>query len=325
MKNDINWTHDNDLAVSVAGVFITRNCNMKCSYCRVTNRKLKMELGTDEWIECFSILNELGIKKTAILGGEPTIVPGIDRIVEYICSKTNIDLSVITNSSAKVDVLERLVNAGLKKYSTSVDSVIGQGYDRSSTAKSNRALQALIQAKVLGVPTLTGYLVLSKSSIGQVDQVISTLNDLGVWTYLIPFHHGLQNFWENRSSTSQNAFTRDDVDIIKDLSDKLICMKQNNIMVANSYEYLSALNKHAIDLDWHCLPSTSELRIDADGSMMCCNDIKGDGSANFSVFDLKDRDKYQEFQRARAVDAENCPGCFWPSHFHALHERLNSK
>jgi MoaA/NifB/PqqE/SkfB family radical SAM enzyme len=281
-------------------------------------------LGTDEWKRCFSVLDGIGIRKAAILGGEPTIVPGIERIVGFILKETRIDLSIVTNSTANMEVLENLVAVGLKRYSTSVDSVIGEGYDSYSSVKSNKAILALIRVKALGIESLTGYLVLNKKSISQVPQVVETLNSLGVWTYVIPFHHGPHDFWENRSQTDMNAFTEEDTDRIADLSQQLLKMKADGIKIANGVSYLEQMRTYAVGLNWHCFDSTSEIRIDADGTLMCCNDIRGKHSSAYSVFDLAESGGLEKFQDERSKDAINCPGCYWPSHYHAAEARISA-
>jgi hypothetical protein len=54
------------------------------------------------------------------------------------------------------------------------------------------------------------------------------------------------------------------------------------------------------------------LRIDADGSVMCCNDIRGNVSDKYSVFDLPNETAYEEFQKEWCNDSKRCPGCLWP-------------
>lgn len=315
------WSELDELPVKVCGVFLTRRCNLSCKYCSVSKTKLE-ELTVGKWQEAFSVVNGLGIEKVAILGGEPTIVPGLEDIISFIDMHTNIDCNVISNSTITPDYLKRLVRAGLKRYSTSIDTLVNKGFDRFSTIKSNLAVKTLLLAKDLGIENITAYIVLSRRSIDQVEEIARFLTSHAISTYLIPLQHGEGDYWENRATASTHAFRDSDMTRLQDFGARMVELKNQGQMVTNSDKFLLDLYRYAIKLNWHCLASTSELRLDADGSLMCCNDIKGSHSSRFSIFDLNKRKGLNDFQTERALDAANCPGCYWPSQVHATDARI---
>lgn len=302
----------------VAGIFLTRRCNLACGYCRVIRRKCEPELTVPEWKRAFTILDRLGITKVAVLGGEPTVVSGIDEIVSHVVTTTSLDLLLLSNSMASRSVLKRIVDAGLKRYSTSVDSIEDICIDPDSWRKSSRALETLVQMREWGVPNLTAYVVVNRQNLAHVPVLAKHLSEQGIWLYTLPLHWGHEDFWENRAiSGLPISFQQSDLPAIKEMAGRLQEMKADGYLIANTEQYLADWVNYMVRLNWHCRPTASELRIDADGALMCCNDIRGQHSERYSVFDLPERDRYIAFQLERAQDAAICPGCFWPSHYHA--------
>lgn len=304
--------------ITTCGIYITRRCNLRCKHCSacVVNTK-RHEMLVEDWQKAFNILKSLEIDKVSILGGEPTIYRGLSELVRYNSKVTNLDLAIVSNSISNDKIYIDLARSGLKRFSTSIDVTGEVGFDSDSTTKSHRAWHVLELMKQQGIKHLTGYSVLRPENMEQIENILTLLSDQGIWLYIIPFHSGTGDFWQTRSRNLPRAFTAADRSLLEDFSGRMIAKKQTGALLANTIEYLTVLPDFAINLAWHCAPVISELRIDADGVLMSCNDIKGRYLSQYSIFDLGNSDNLTKVLEARALDTKDCPGCFWPSHYHA--------
>jgi radical SAM protein with 4Fe4S-binding SPASM domain len=71
------------------------------------------------------------------------------------------------------------------------------------------------------------------------------------------------------------------------------------------------MSKYGIDCDWQC-NHLSMLRLDADGALMICNDIRGDVAEKYNIRTLT-ADSYETFKAdwERERSSLNCSGCYW--------------
>ena len=311
---------DCELAATVAGIYITRRCNLRCGYCNVTRRTYDSELGIKEWIKVFEILEHIGIERVVILGGEPTLVPGIDKVVYYVANSTSLELSIVSNGVVSSAQLKRLADAGLEHFSTSLDTLCERTFDEFTLRKSQNTLEVMEQMQEWGVKHLRAYLVLSQHNLNDVSSIAQQLTERGIWLYLLPYHYGHgEPFWEIRDSVAKPGLAIDETkrNALETAVHEWVTMKESGVLIANSCEFLSDIPRHLIGLSWHCSSFPAELRVDADGSLMCCHDLRGGLSQCYTVFEIASRDVYVRFQHDRAQDAATCPGCFWPSPYHA--------
>jgi len=312
---------DKTVTPKVAGVYITRQCNLNCGYCTVIKKEVE-ELDVDQWIKAFSILEKIGIEKIAILGGEPTIKPGIDRIIRYLTEKTKMEVSLISNGTAEPSQLKGLVDAGLKRFSSSVDTLDDNSLDSCTSLKSKKALEHFEKMQAWGAEHITAYFVMSAITMKQVVDVVKNLSKKNVWLYILPYHYATsgEDFWETRDlkKNTDLAIAEDHLPEFQSIMETLVSMKEEGYLISNSESYLLDLPKKIVNFDWHCEEYITELRVDADGSLMCCHDNKGERSSEFTIFDIEDDEKFKEFQNRRKLDAEECPGCLWPSQYHSV-------
>ncbi len=304
--------------ITTCGIYITRRCNLSCEHC--STRKLALnyhELTLKDWQKAFLILQSLGINKVSILGGEPTTYPGIVELVQFNREVTGLDLAIVSNSMSDLEIYAGLARAGLQRFSTSMDVLGPNGFDSCSTAKSLRAHEVLALMQQLGVPQLTAYSVLRPENMEQIELILKQLTAQGISLYILPYHASPGDHWQTRGRNLPPAFTESDKGRLQEFVGKMIAAKRDGALLSNTVEYLTILPDYAINLNWHCAPVISELRIDADGVLMSCNDIKGEHLSQYSIFSLEDSSNFSKVLEARAKDTEHCSGCFWPSHYHA--------
>lgn len=304
----------------VAGVYVTRKCNLHCDYCGVKYKLQNKELSSNEWIRAISIIKRLGIERIVILGGEPTLKRGIEEIVHCVVSKTDLDLLLVSNGTADKKHLSALAKAGLNHFGASIDTLEGQEVTSNSVQyKSKQAMFAFTLMRQLGVKYLTAYFVLNRSSFHKVVHVSEYLSRKGIWLYILPYHYANTNgmTWETRAPVKNPnlALCEQDIAELEKVIALLIKKKQEGYLIANTVEYLIDIPKYSIGLNWHCPPDSGELRIDADGSIMCCHDVKGDECSQYNIFNIEN--DIVSFQQARRRDSYKCPGCFWPSQYHS--------
>jgi len=304
--------------ITTCGIYITRKCNLSCKHCSVRKPDVPCnEMRLSDWQRAFRILKSRGIEKVSILGGEATVYEGLRDLVRYNSESVGLDLAVVSNSMSDDEIYINLVKAGLTRFSSSIDVVAGDSFDSCSAAKSRRAWEVLKLMKEVGVPHLTGYCVLRPENADQIERILGLLSAQGIWMYILPFHASVGDHWQTRGRNLPKAFEDEDKSMLEDFCSRMIALKEGGALLSNTVEYLQFLPEFAINLDWHCAPVISELRIDADGVLMSCNDIKGEHLSRYTVFSLEDDDNITKILEARAKDSANCSGCYWPSHYHA--------
>ena len=295
------------------GIRLTRKCNMKCTYCNIQSIE-REELTLDEWKKAVDIIKRLGAKDIVILGGEPTIYPNIVELVRYISKDANLSCNLTTNAFGNFEIVKDLLDAGLNSIGVSIDNLDIKESISPLKAKNGLKLIDYLLSNC-EKPNITNYTVLNKKNVSSVIDLIKHMNDLGVNTYILPFHSGNEGSFEHRKNNDLYSFkTKEELKEYNDTIDKIIKMKNEGYRVKNSTEFLENTKKHIKDLDWKC-NGLSELRIDSDGRLACCCDKLGSVNEKYTIFDLEDR--LDDFYKDREKDACKCNGCLWPSSFEA--------
>jgi len=101
-------------------MLITSKCNFKCPYCRGTDKSA--DITFDEAKRMVDIWTEGRLKNIRFSGGEPTIVPWLIDLVKYTKSKGVERIAISTNGSAKRELYNDLIDAGVNDFSISLDA-----------------------------------------------------------------------------------------------------------------------------------------------------------------------------------------------------------
>jgi len=115
-----------------------------------------------------------------------------------------------------------------------------------------------------------------------------------------------------RQKVSEDSrLTEKDIPKLNDVIKKLLKLKQEGAKIAVPESYLLNMVKYGINCDWQC-SRFSQLRIDADGALMLCNDIRGSVSEKYNIRTLN-AEKYELFKKDWQAErnALDCPGCYW--------------
>ena len=116
-----------DLRISV-----TDRCNFRCGYCMPAEvfgpsyqflPKHEI-LSFDEIVKITQTFIKFGVDKIRLTGGEPLLRRGIDDLVAQLSALApECDLAMTTNGVLLKNYSEKLVNAGLKRITVSLDSL----------------------------------------------------------------------------------------------------------------------------------------------------------------------------------------------------------
>lgn len=294
-----------------AGIRITRNCNLKCPYCNIQAVK-KEDLTLEQWKKAGAILKSIGIKDLVILGGEPTEYRELPEFVDFYENTLGIKCSMTTNAYNNFDQVVRVIDSGLSRIGVSVDSINVKA--SISPFKNKMGLKMIDELVDLNKNIqIVDYAVLNKKNIDNIDQLIEYMTNKDVSVYFLPFHHSHEGEYEHRKNNQNFAFvTEEDIEKYCLAIDKIIEMKKDGFLIANSIEFLDMSKKFIKDLNWKC-NGLSELRIDSDGKMVCCCDVIGNVNRKYSIFDLDISGNLDNFIKDRDTDSSTCSGCLWPS------------
>jgi MoaA/NifB/PqqE/SkfB family radical SAM enzyme len=308
-------------------IFLTRKCNLHCGYCKIVKKPVDKELNINEWKKAFRILDDIGIKTVKILGGEPTILEGFEDLLMFINDETLIKYAVLSNSMFDDEKTDSLVDAGMQGYFASVDGIENvKGVDECGVAKSHAGFDKLIKFKQKGIKLLGANVVITKKNLSDIPEIVKILSDNGIWVNLCPVIHGKEDFWEFRTEVPGGfRFTDTDIPKLNDIMTNLLQMKLGGYKIAVPDSYLINMSKFGIHINWKC-KELVQLRIDADGALMLCNDIRGEVAKKYNILYM-DKEKFVEFKKdwKKERAKKDCPGCYWSCFLVAEDNLKNNK
>jgi len=278
--------------------FLTRECNLSCSYCKVYKNRQPRQLNTKESKRLLDIVADINPEILIFFGGEPTIRPDFDVLVQY-ANDLGIDYAIITNGT-------RPINYSIcKNITTSVDIVPEEHLEsiKSIDLKSHKGYKCLLEAKGAGVKDVCGNMIIHKQSYKYIPDLIRLLSNQGIWSIVGYVHSGKENHWQFRDNCPEMELNKDE---IKWISNELLKLKDDpNILLHNVREYFELMPKY-YKYNWHCL-SLEYLTIDEDGSIMTCPDYRGKKCEKYSIFNLD----LNQLEKDWHKDIEFCSGCYY--------------
>ncbi|GHU89425.1 hypothetical protein FACS1894202_07590 [Clostridia bacterium] len=308
-------------------IFLTRKCNILCDYCKLTKKQFKNELTIEEWKNAFSVLDSLGIKTVKIMGGEPTVLNGLEELLTHIRDNTDITCALLSNSLISEERIDSLIEAGLQGYFASVDTIEKTSDETSASEKKSHAgFTILKKMKSKGLRLLGANVVITPQTLKVLPSLVQTLSDCGFWVNLCPIIYANNDHtdieWEYRTKAeAEYCFTSADIPAINDTMIELLQMKNAGCKIAVPDSYLFNMSRYAIKCNWKC-QDIVQLRIDADGALMLCNDIRGEISQKYNIRNLT-AETFEHFERDWMLERTktDCPGCYW-SCFYLANENI---
>lgn len=161
-------------------MLITSKCNFKCPYCRGTDKSA--DISFDEAKRMVDIWVDGGLKNIRFSGGEPTIVPWLVDLVKYTKSKGVERIAISTNGSAKRELYDELIDAGVYDFSISLDACCATIGDMMAGNISGAWDKVVSNIEYISSKTyVTVGVVLTEDNIEDINTIIDyASNTLGV-------------------------------------------------------------------------------------------------------------------------------------------------
>ena len=310
--------------ITEAQIYLTRKCNLNCGHCKVPQRKLN-ELSLEQWKHTYRIMEKLGIKTVKLLGGEPTVKEWLPDLIKF-SNTTSIKTAILSNSLFDEDTREKIAEAKPYGYFASIDS-LNDLRDSDDFKKSNSGYKILKSLSKSDIPLLAANIVIHRLNVTQVPDMVRKLSDEGFYVNLCTLQHTKDNDREfSRTNIDPDyMFILQDEFMLMCISTKLIEMKERNFRIAVPESYIEKFHSYGLRCNWQCKDPT-QLRIDADGGMMLCNEYRTKLADNYNILRMTE-EKYEEFLSQWYVARRhiNCDGCYWSCFLQAEDNIKNSK
>jgi GTP 3',8-cyclase len=133
---------------------ITDRCNLRCVYCLPQDARFATDTASEAELLALArlVARAVPIRKIRITGGEPTLHPGLMRIVASVRELAD-EVVMTSNGVLLAPLLQDLRAAGLDRITISLDAVDAAGFRRTARRDGLAAVIAAIrQAVDLGFP-----------------------------------------------------------------------------------------------------------------------------------------------------------------------------
>lgn len=297
---------------------VTNRCNLTCGMCSVWKHGDKsQELNLNEIAGLGKILKKLNISIVNLGGGEPFMREDLVEIVKILNKDFNVRMQ--TNATlANEEKIRKLIKAGLKGVSISLDTLNPQKQDCICNAKNSwyKTIENMILfAKIMPRrgSLLLSNAVVSKLNIQELPQLVLFVNKLGYSAVFLPIllSEKKDHSYTFRDFAPAMGFTKEDYPLIDRVYNELITMKGDGCDITNSFSFLKEskifLKKN---FRWKCDATRLYFHIDADGSFLPCTELR----SNYSLFDNNFIEKFNslEFRTKMQEEIAKCPGCLQP-------------
>lgn len=255
--------------------YVTKKCNLNCSYCAITKNLEGDDLSLKSIQEALQIIKDIvNPEFLVIFGGEPLFRKDIDKIIDKV-NELDFDYTLITNGTINN---EKTIKK-LKGLTLSIDR-LEQSNERGEASKSNWAMLKRYKGVV---PDLVANITVTHTNVGELEGIVDKLNEMGIWIVFGLVHskkyEGEQSTF--RSYCPQEMLTIKDFAVFKKAFYK--AKKRHN-----TSKYVPVIERHLGTMNWHCRlnPRNPEYMVILNnGSFAACSDYWGNIKA-YSIFDL---------------------------------------
>lgn len=133
---------------------LTGRCNLECVHCYADSgpeRPLSEGMEFEDWIGALDEAAALGCRKVQFIGGEPTLYPGLPRLIEHARGIGYEQVCVYTNGTHFTEALKTVFVAHKVSLAFSVYGASGEVHDQitqrgGSFEKTDRAIRWAVEA-----------------------------------------------------------------------------------------------------------------------------------------------------------------------------------
>lgn len=302
------------MKITEAQVFLTRECNLSCGYCNLTCKKLH-ELDLNGWKRGFTAMAAAGIKTVKILGGEPTVKLWLPELIRY-SEHLGIRTALLSNSTFDDEMFQRLLDSGLTGYYASVDGLGEiQHFDAQTAGKAAGGYAMLKRLQSHRIPLLAANTVIHRKNYREVPELVNRLSEEGFFINLCTVQHNREGGREfSKPDTGKDLrFFPDDREEVENVARKLVALQREGVRISVPERYLAEMPKYGIECNWQCT-DMAQLRVDADGAVMLCNEYRTRLAKRYNVADpcFPAADLQPLLYDWRQVrESLGCSGCYW--------------
>lgn len=175
---------------------ISNICNQKCVYCIAEAQKDGFQIKTEDALTIIKKLSYINVKGITFTGGgEPTLHPDFDKIIEYTAQK-KIEIGIETNGVLMDDHLIDTILRNVTWIRFSIDSIVDDTYFKDrGTMDLDRVLNNLqkfvVKKKQLYPKVIIGaQTVITKNNYHDIRKTAQKLKEIGLDYYHIrPFEN----------------------------------------------------------------------------------------------------------------------------------------
>jgi MoaA/NifB/PqqE/SkfB family radical SAM enzyme len=251
-------------------LYLTRKCNLDCSYCGAIRHVENRKLTVDEWKRVIDMTAKTHFL-FAFTGGEPLVYKHAPEVIEYASQYGLCDLQ--TNGHLLTDErLDRL--NGLFRISISLDSLEEAGSPKYVHAGFSDMLE-----RTAAMGRKKGYYVsvtsvVTKANMHKVPEVVRYLTERDIELDILLYHDGLtEENWQRHSDPALGFNTPESVRELEDLGKRLKDMKRQGFLIATLDSYLDGMHRYIQgEKAVTCRAGRDYMAIDTDGRVMACID-----------------------------------------------------
>lgn len=277
-------------------IFITRKCNLSCSYCNVT-RNAYPELSLADWQEEFKHFDRFNVSTAVLMGGEPTEREDLPEIIKSIKKYSRAKVNLVTNLiKIKSDPAYALAlsQAGLDTMAVSINNFQGL----SILADLSKIFKRIVVNTII-----------SKNNAAEIKDIALKVSGFKN-CFFSPL---ILQVEENYFSNSRTKGDLPDYDAICRTVSDLISLKLKGYPVSRSFSYLLYMKKYVRGQRWNCRKDVFKrfFAINNDGRLMVCQGTK---PLDFKLSQLNEKN-IPDFKKEANAVAAGCQGCLYDCTF----------
>jgi MoaA/NifB/PqqE/SkfB family radical SAM enzyme len=280
-----------------ASIFVTRRCNMACSFCNVQEKRGK-ELTTAAWKRALKILHGFGVRNVSFNGGEPLLREDIGELIDYASMELGCITWLFSNLTLLTDAhLETIKQLDFICASLDGLSSENEKSDPGILQKLKRCYREGITPAVLA--TITGE---------NVDQIYDLAEETVRNNILFDF-----NLIQNVGGlfSSNNGIVKPARQNLQKLFKHLSHLRAKSGKVLSSYKLLREASSFYKRNNWKCPANKNPfIVVNDDGRLMPCQEFASD----ISIFDVKSLND-EKWKKAKKEIIDACRGCSWTSYY----------
>ena len=292
-----------DKKFSFVSLFITRRCNLTCSYCNLPDDKVYVMSG-DEWINTIKQLHPY-VEHFNLIGGEPTIHPELPQIIDYL-NEIEASYSLVTNSTLPhVYYRNLLLEHKVKTLVVSIDTLdYHNGLETPEMYKSKSGVKLV--KYIDNEMEFPGNLLISSviSTVGNTIDLLSFADFHGCMVALSILQHSTNELQLNSNNPNNHEPNKEEtIEVLK-----YVINRYHSLSLTDPLEYyIAILNEFILGKsEWHCSKGLTPA-IDCNGDFLSCFDYFGELNINL----LKEKFDPSKHFDAVQLNCKSCPGCTW--------------